>query len=183
MKLGAAFDDALGRYERVVIIGSDAPTIPVGLIGTAFDALKHAPLALGPANDGGYCAIGASQSIRPSFERVRWSTAHALQDTVRANPDRDVATITPWYDIDEPNDLEVLRAHLSVDPAAAPATSRCLIELTRGQGSSVAQSRRGSVEASNAERARLAPADAHLSGERARGPRGSRQAPRHSTRG
>ncbi len=133
VKLGAAFDDALGRYERVVIIGSDAPTIPVGLIGTAFDALKHAPLALGPANDGGYCAIGASQSIRPSFERVRWSTAHALQDTVRANPDRDVATITPWYDIDEPNDLEVLRAHLSVDPAAAPATSRCLIELTRGQ--------------------------------------------------
>ena len=133
VKLGAAFDEGLGRYQRVVIIGSDAPTLPVELIGAAFDSLEKAPMMLGPSNDGGYYAIGASQSVRPSFEGVRWSTTDALQDTMRANTQRGVATIAPWYDVDDPEDLEVLRAHLSVNPAAAPATAHRLGELARAQ--------------------------------------------------
>jgi rSAM/selenodomain-associated transferase 1 len=133
VKLGAAFDEGLRRYERVVVIGSDAPTLPIGMIGAAFDSLQSAPIMLGPANDGGYYAIGASHSVRPSFERVRWSTPDALQDTLSANVDRKVAVVAPWYDIDDPEDLEVLRAHLSVDPMAAPATARYLAELAHAQ--------------------------------------------------
>ena len=133
VKLGTAFDEGLRRYERVVVIGSDAPTLPIGLIGAALDSLETAPIMLGPANDGGYYAIGATHSVRPSFERVRWSTPDALRDTMSANADRKVAVIAPWYDIDEQEDLEVLRAHLSVDPMAAPATARQLAELTRTQ--------------------------------------------------
>jgi rSAM/selenodomain-associated transferase 1 len=133
VKLGAAFDEGLGRYQRVVIIGSDAPTLPIELIGAAFDSLEKAPIVLGPSNDGGYYAIGASHSVRPSFAGVRWSTTDALQDTMRANAQRAVATIAPWYDIDDPEDLEVLRAHLSVNPAAAPTTARRLGALARAQ--------------------------------------------------
>ncbi len=131
VKLGAAFDEGLRCYERVVIIGSDAPTLPIGLIGAALASLEDAPMVLGPANDGGYYAIGASQSVRPSFERVRWSTPDALQDTVTANVKRNVALLAPWYDIDEPEDLDILRAHLSVDPKAAPATARQLAALAQ----------------------------------------------------
>jgi hypothetical protein len=133
VKLGAAFDEGLRRYERVVIIGSDAPTLPIDLIVAAFDSLETNAIVLGPANDGGYYAIGASHSVRPSFERVRWSTTDAIADTKRANAQRQVATLAPWYDIDEPEDLAVLRAHLSVDPTAAPATARHLRELARAQ--------------------------------------------------
>jgi rSAM/selenodomain-associated transferase 1 len=133
VKLGAAFDEGLRRYERVVIIGSDTPTLPIGLIVAALDSLENAPIVLGPANDGGYYAIGASHSVRPSFERVRWSTPDALQDTMTANVDRNVAILAPWYDIDEPEDLGILRAHLSVDPTAAPATARHLAELAHAQ--------------------------------------------------
>ncbi len=133
VKLGVAFDEGLRRYERVLIIGSDAPTLPIGLIGAALDSLESAPIVLGPANDGGYYAIGASHSVRPSFERVRWSTPDALRDTMRANVDRRIAVLPPWYDIDEPEDLKVLRAHLSLDPMAAPATGRRLAELARAQ--------------------------------------------------
>ena len=32
VKLGTAFDEGLRRYERVVVIGSDAPTLPIGLV-------------------------------------------------------------------------------------------------------------------------------------------------------
>jgi len=133
VKLSAAFEEGLRRYQRVVIIGSDAPTLPIELVGAAFDSLESARIVLGPANDGGYYAVGASHSTRPDFDGVRWSTAHAFADTVKANSQRSVATIAPWYDIDEPEDLAVLRAHLSVDPAAAPATARRLRELGRAQ--------------------------------------------------
>jgi rSAM/selenodomain-associated transferase 1 len=133
VKLAAAFEDGLQRYERIVIIGSDMPTLPIELIASAFEALENAPLVLGPANDGGYYAVGATRSIRPSFDRVRWSTVHALRDTAEANASHPIAQIAPWYDIDEPRDLALLRAHLSVDESAAPATARCLAELARAQ--------------------------------------------------
>ena len=133
VKLAAAFDEGLRRYQRVVIIGSDMPTLPIELIGAAFDSLEETPIMLGPANDGGYYAVGASQQVRPRFEGVRWSTADALEDTVKANAPRQVAIIAPWYDIDAPEDLAVLRAHLSVDSGAAPATARCLVELAAAQ--------------------------------------------------
>jgi hypothetical protein len=52
---------------------------------------------------------------------------------VKANPQRQVAIIPPWYDIDEPEDLAVLRAHISVNPAVAPATARYLQALAGAQ--------------------------------------------------
>jgi rSAM/selenodomain-associated transferase 1 len=128
-RLAAAFDEGLRDYERVVIIGSDLPTLPFRLIASAFDALESSPLALGPANDGGYYLIGASHGLRPRFEDVRWSTSAAFADTVRANQGTEIATLPPWYDVDDESDLEVLRAHLSVQPKAAPATARCLASL------------------------------------------------------
>jgi rSAM/selenodomain-associated transferase 1 len=132
-RLSAAFDEGLSRYERVVIIGSDLPTLPLGLIMAAFDALADAPMALGPANDGGYYAIGATHLVRPRFEGVRWSTTTSLEDTVRANDDLEITMLPPWYDIDDPADLDILRAHLSASPKAAPATARVLAELRAAQ--------------------------------------------------
>jgi rSAM/selenodomain-associated transferase 1 len=133
VRLAAAFDEGLREYERVVIIGSDLPTLPIELIGAAFDSLDNSGFMLGPAQDGGYYAVGASEGVRPSFEGVRWSTDHALADTVKANAPQRPAILPPWYDIDEPEDLDVLRAHLSADSSAAPATARCMAELYRAQ--------------------------------------------------
>lgn len=132
-RLSAAFDEGLREYERVVIIGSDAPTLPLALIVAAFNALRDASMVLGPANDGGYYAVGASHGVRPRFDGVRWSTQDALRDTMRANSETEIAILPPWYDIDEPADLDVLRAHLSLNPKSAPATARCLRELPSAQ--------------------------------------------------
>lgn len=132
-RLQAAFDEGLRSYERVVIIGSDAPTLPLSAIVAAFDALEDAPVVLGPSNDGGYYAIGATHQVRPRFDRVRWSTPSALADTLAANADLGVKLLSPWYDIDGPGDLQVLRAHLSADPGVAPATARSLASLGRAQ--------------------------------------------------
>lgn len=125
-RLTAAFEEGLRTHERVVVIGSDAPTLPIGLIGRAFQSLENASFALGPANDGGYYAIGAARAARPSFAGVRWSTPDALRDTVDANREQPIAILPPWYDVDDPEDLQLLRAHLSVDPSVAPATAAVL---------------------------------------------------------
>jgi rSAM/selenodomain-associated transferase 1 len=126
VKLSTAFAEGLQRYERVVVIGSDAPTLPIDLIVAAFDSLDNAPIVLGPANDGGYYAVGATRRVRPRFDGVRWSSPSALEDTIAANAPHRVAVTPPWYDVDDPTDLAILRVHLSVDPGAAPATARFL---------------------------------------------------------
>ena len=129
VKLEAAFDQGLRRFERVVVIGSDLPTLPLELVVAAFDALEHASKSIGPANDGGYYAIGAARGQPPRFAGVRWSTADACRDTLRANAGREVGILPPWYDVDAPDDLALLRAHLSTNPSAAPATASRLAEL------------------------------------------------------
>jgi len=130
-RLSAAFSRGLANAERVVVIGSDSPTLPLSSIVAAFNRLAHAALVLGPSNDGGYCIIGASGSLGglPSFTGVRWSTEHAFRDTCAANASRDLETIPPWYDVDDEDDLQTLRAHLSARPNTAPATSAALRRL------------------------------------------------------
>ena len=133
LRLATAFDAGLRGHERVVIIGSDAPTLPLAHIVDAFNVLDEPRLAFGPSNDGGYYVIGASGSARPRFEGVRWSTEQALEDTIGANAEEEIALLPPWYDVDEPADLDILRAHLSVSPGSAPATARCLAALLGSQ--------------------------------------------------
>ncbi len=133
VRLRAVFEEGLRGFERVVVIGSDIPTLPIEIIGAAFESLERRPFVLGPAQDGGYYAVGASGGLCPSFEGVHWSTQTALEDTVKANAPTEPALLPPWYDIDEPEDLAVLRAHLSIDWAAAPATASCMSALTRTQ--------------------------------------------------
>jgi len=72
-----------------VIIGSDIPAITADMIGAAFAQLGDRDFAFGPAGDGGYWLIGAARR-RPMgrnprgglFSGVRWSTPHALADTL-----------------------------------------------------------------------------------------------------
>ncbi len=128
-RLALAFEAGLRSFERVVVIGSDLPTLPLRLVVAAFDALEDASMSIGPSNDGGYYAIGAARGQVPRFEAVRWSTTDAMSDTLKANAARSIALLPPWYDVDELDDINVLRAHLSTDLSAAPATARCLAEL------------------------------------------------------
>ena len=95
VRLATAFAEGLRAYERVVVIGSDLPTLPIELVGAAFAALEQSRLALGPSPDGGYYAIGAT-GAPPRLEGVRWSTSSAFDDTVAANAPLRPAVLAPW---------------------------------------------------------------------------------------
>ena len=72
----------------VLIIGSDIPGIACSDIAAGFAALGRARAVFGPAGDGGYWMVGQRRrpSILKMFGGVRWSTEHALEDTLANVP-------------------------------------------------------------------------------------------------
>jgi rSAM/selenodomain-associated transferase 1 len=88
----------------VVIVGSDIPALARRHVAAAFKALGNHPLVFGPAADGGYWLIGVRR--RPHlpclFHKVRWSSAHALGDTLAGLDRRHrVALLETLEDVDD----------------------------------------------------------------------------------
>ncbi len=67
-----------------IIIGTDIPGIRPPGIAHAFRLLGHTDTVFGPAEDGGYWLVGCRRRPRfpDMFSGVRWSTEHALADTL-----------------------------------------------------------------------------------------------------
>jgi len=104
--LGQRMAQCLSRFGPypALIVGSDIPDIDRRHIASAFDALKRNDLVFGPSDDGGYWLVGAAQGVRAVnlFDDVRWSTEHALADTLaNARKDVRVAMLEPLADIDD----------------------------------------------------------------------------------
>lgn len=73
-----------------VLVGSDIPEMTAGHLAEAFRLLGRHELVFGPTVDGGFWLLGARRSPRlpPLFGPVRWSTRHALADTLSNLPRR-----------------------------------------------------------------------------------------------
>ncbi len=111
--------DRMGRMLRsmppgpVCVIGADIPGIGRAQIAAAFAALGSADAVIGPADDGGYWVIGLKRirAISPDlFRGVRWSTEHALSDTIATLPNERIAYVETLADVDTGADLQRLRA-------------------------------------------------------------------------
>lgn len=94
----------------IVIIGTDIPAIRPSDIAAAFRTLLRADAVFGPAGDGGYWLVGLAprRRARPPFANVRWSSPHALSDTIANLCGRRIAFVTQKQDIDEAVDLKRL---------------------------------------------------------------------------
>ena len=95
----------------LVIVGTDIPAIRAAHIAQAFRALGRHDAVFGPAADGGYWLVGLAprRPARP-FAAVRWSTEHALADTLANFAGRRVAMLRTLHDVDTAADLVRLRA-------------------------------------------------------------------------
>ena len=101
--------------ERVVLMGSDSPTLPVQYVHDAFAALQRAEVVLGPTSDGGYYLIGLSRSNRHLFEEIQWSTSRVWGQTIEILERLGCSyeTLPKWYDVDNHSDLIRLSRELS----------------------------------------------------------------------
>ena len=98
----------------VCIIGADVPDISKTHVQTAFKTLASHDWVFGPAADGGYWLIGAKRisAFAPRvFQNVRWSTRHALADTIKTLPDARIALIDTLRDVDTLSDLKKFNRH------------------------------------------------------------------------
>ena len=100
----------------VVIVGADIPALAPGHVAEAFRLLGRHEAVLGPATDGGYWMIGLRRGARVApaglLSGVRWSSRHALADTVATLDPLDVGYGPTLADVDEVGDLR------AADPGA-----------------------------------------------------------------
>jgi rSAM/selenodomain-associated transferase 1 len=110
-----AFNDRFKEgYKKVVIIGSDSPTIPVDYIKQAFKHLDKNDFILGPCTDGGYYLVGAKKISKGIFKGIPWDSSEVLNrtlDKLYSNKGR-FYLLPFWYDIDDISDLEFYKRHL-----------------------------------------------------------------------
>lgn len=104
-------------YARVVVVGTDSPTLPPQRLRRAFATLGRADAVLGPARDGGYYLIGlrpGSINLRQLFQGVEWGTPRTFRQTeARFRAARLRLRLLPLgYDVDTAADLLRLRRAL-----------------------------------------------------------------------
>ena len=129
-RLRAALDAGHAIGRRVVLIGTDSPTLPVAIVRRGFARLERADCVLGPTVDGGYYLIGAREPLpRSLFVRMPWSSDAVAAETLRRARDAAlrVALLPKWYDVDDGAGL----ARLSADRGLSSAlhTSAALLGL------------------------------------------------------
>ena len=121
-RMAAAFEAEFARgADRVLVVGTDVPSVSAGALADALVALQRFDLALGPAHDGGYYLVGlAARAARGRcarlFAGVDWSTPEVLEQQLanarllglRAAPvEGPRAPLPPLIDVDTPEDLRL----------------------------------------------------------------------------
>lgn len=93
----------------VIIVGADIPAVEPAHIAAGFRLLGRHDAVLGPAPDGGYWMIGLKRGGRAApaglFRGVRWSSPHALADTMASLAPLSIGLGPALADIDTAADL------------------------------------------------------------------------------
>ena len=120
-------------YKRVVIVGTDTPSLPLERYQQALTALDSHDLVLGPALDGGYYLIGLKQPQPELFTGIAWSTDRVLAATQEkaARLGLKTALLPLWRDVDTVEDLKALIAAAALD-AKKPKHEQAFSQRTAG---------------------------------------------------
>ena len=106
----AAADAALAGYARVLLRGSDNPSLAASQLVRGLAALDDADLAVGPDRDGGYGWIALRCPAPPDLFAHPMSTPSVLADTLAraAASGLRVRPLEPHFDVDRIEDLALL---------------------------------------------------------------------------
>jgi hypothetical protein len=124
--LGARMDQAFRAifargYQRVLVVGTDLPSLPGACYTQALGLLADHDLVLGPSLDGGYYLIGLRRSVPELFVGMPWSTDRVCALT-RAKAEAlglKTGLLPTWRDVDTIEDLLAL-----IDETGLEAPSR-----------------------------------------------------------
>jgi rSAM/selenodomain-associated transferase 1 len=100
--------------SRLIIIGTDSPTLGPAHFRGALAALDDHDVVVGPSFDGGYYMIGLRAPHTTVFEGIDWSTPRVFGQTLRHCRASSLLceALEFWYDVDTFDDLKMLETHL-----------------------------------------------------------------------
>ena len=110
-RMNRVFETLFARgYGRVVIVGTDVPSLPLESYQQAWQLLDRYDVVLGPALDGGYYVVGLKKAAPALFQDIPWSTDRVLTLTKEkaAGLGLDVGLLREWRDVDTIDDLKAL---------------------------------------------------------------------------
>jgi uncharacterized protein len=132
------FDDLFKlKFQSVVIIGADTPTLPTEIISEAFTILtedKNA-VTIGATVDGGYYLMGMNSPHPALFENITWGSDQVMLQTRQQAEtiNLQLSMLPEWFDIDSPDDLERLKLNILAKEAEPYYTKRFLKKLHSSQ--------------------------------------------------
>lgn len=132
------------EYDRMLIVGTDSPTLSVEHLETAGMMLERNDVVFGPSFDGGYYLVGLDETARTEpdpeeivFEEIPWSSPAVLEHSWRRAREGDLLCdlLGFWYDVDTFQDLKKARFHLveylaERDPAIGRQTRELLESMS-----------------------------------------------------
>lgn len=99
--------DALFRGDKLVLVGTDCPSLDGAYVERALLSLEGHDVALGPAQDGGYVLLGLKRAPGALFRDIPWGSDRVAEIT----RGRMAALGWKWaelpilWDVDRPEDL------------------------------------------------------------------------------
>uniref|UniRef100_A0A7S0FG43 Glycosyltransferase n=1 Tax=Pyrodinium bahamense TaxID=73915 RepID=A0A7S0FG43_9DINO len=133
--LGAKLEGVVRRgleaAPAVICCGADSPGRPRARLEEARERLQSGcDAVLGPTEDGGYDILGLRQCPDGLLADLPWSQPTTFEATYKRFEERGlrIALLDRWWDVDEVEDLQQLRALFGEEggEARAPATAAAL---------------------------------------------------------
>ncbi len=108
-------------FEKVIIIGSDMPDLPLSIIEEAFTSLNQNNAVIGPSFDGGYYLIGFRKNffIPEIFQNIQWGSEGVFQKSIEMLQNKGISRhfLPKRRDIDTLEDLiSFFQEHTNTDP-------------------------------------------------------------------
>lgn len=133
-RMQQAFETLFAKgYPRVLLVGTDVPSLPLEHYKQALALLETNDLVLGPALDGGYYLIGLKRAAPELFANMPWSTDRVLAVTLEKADALGLTTarLPEWRDVDTIDDLNALIDSAALD-AKKPKHEQVFSQRTAG---------------------------------------------------
>ncbi|MSO19773.1 MAG: glycosyltransferase [Acidobacteria bacterium] len=123
-RMGRALERTLrSEAARVLLVGSDSPTLPEAYLQKALELLGTSDVVLGPSEDGGFYLIACRRFDRGLFNEVEWGgpDVSARTQTNARHLGISLGILPRWYDLDQWSNVERM---IEESHAGAPLPSR-----------------------------------------------------------
>jgi len=133
-KMKNAFIDVFAlKYDRIVLVGSDVPTMSSYDLSDAFNKLEVCDFVIAPVEDGGYYLIGMNEMHNEVFQLDKYGNQEVLVKTIKEIKKLELTyhIMNEKFDIDTARDLIKYEKYSTMKKAENSYTYRYIMDHKR----------------------------------------------------